>query len=551
MTGFNISIALNSNWKKSDQNQHYQVVQQGCWQQKVAEDKFLIVFGYFWGVSKEQFIELITFKRFDRLSEVDGHFCGVLIDGIDVFAFVDRLGGKSLFWQNRQGQLQISSHFKSLSHLTDTHLDRQALSDYQRFRWLTGSNTISPLIKTLPAHHVVQLNLPEVVPLSYWHLPAPKLSNDTFEQQVENTKQFLIKSLQKTRLRHQNVAIFLSGGVDSSLLAYLCKSIFERCVLITPYFEGGANEELDTAIAFAKILELEHKIVNVSLQSVKPTLVTLLKQGKEPLRHYSSIAMLAMMEAIEPEFTGVVYGEGADTLFGSNGIKRTVKSIYLHRILSFVPNFALSLVNIVTPKKAKILAIIKAKKTVEFVEDINAIRYRKSAQKLLEKNNVGKSLSSIFNPKNFKTLFTERLRNRIMQHVIDHECSKHFQETERIAELYNKEVISPFLALDIIQLSTSLPNKYYYGKQWIKPILRTLACEAYPRTLIYQDKHGFPVPFIRWLQDPLKDLVENLYSESALFDGKRLKELDVEEDYELFWLIINGRIIHQDIFSKK
>lgn len=551
MKGFNLKISLESDSHDLNDSVDFQVEQQGCWQTTLSKDKFVIVFGYFWGIAKTDFIELITFKRFDRLSEVDGHFCGVLIDGKDIYGFVDRLGGKSLYWQRQQGILHVNTHFQPLTHVNKVKLDPQALSDYQRFRWLTGSHTISCAIKTLPAHHIIHLNKMDAKPLSYWHLPNPTISRDSYLQHVENTKKLLVNSLHKARLKHENVAIFLSGGVDSSLLAYLCQSIFKRCVLITPRFEAGHNEELETAIAFAKTLGIEHKIVDVSLQSIKPTLETLLKQGKEPLRHYSSIAMLSMMQAIEPAFTGVVYGEGADTLFGSNGIKRTVKSIYIRRLLSFIPNFLLSIANIVIPTKVKILSQIKAKQSLEFVEDINAIRYRKAAQKILAEANVNKSKSSIFKPKNFTTLFKEKLRNQIMQHVIDHECSKHFQETERIAELCNKEVISPFLSLEVIRLSTSLPNKYYYGKQWIKPILRELACEAFAKPLIYQKKHGFPVPFISWLKGPLKDLVESLYSETVLFDGKRLQDLDVEQDYELFWLILNGRIIYQQTFSKK
>ena len=98
------------------------------------------------------------------------------------------------------------------------------------------------------------------------------------------------------------------------------------------------------------------------------------------------------------------------------------------------------------------------------------------------------------------------------------ECSNHFRETGLSATRFGKQIISPFMAKPVINAAKTLTRNQYFGKDFVKPILRELACEHFERKMIYAKKHGFEVPIVPWLKGPLAHLVDAARQENDLFD---------------------------------
>ncbi|MFT5850667.1 MAG: asparagine synthase (glutamine-hydrolyzing) [Colwellia sp.] len=553
MNGFLISRTLrdtNGNIEGNTTNRFtiggysYHISHKNCQIVHLA-DMILLVDGYFFPSSLNELKETITLQNFHELIHEKGHFCGVLITNSGMTFFNDVFGAKTIYWQQQGNKLLISSRAQ-LMPVYDLVIDPLAKFEILLYRFTTSSNTLLSAISKLKPKHTVQITGEKIQQQQqYWVLPKPKYSAVPLTEKIKKTKIALQNNLKVASKQYNKVAIFLSGGVDSSLLAALSKDIFEECCLITPVFKDEENPELATAKEFAKILGMKHYLVEISNESLLNDLQQLIKLNREPLRHYSSLAMTAMMREIPQDYQAVIYGEAADTLFGSNGIKRLETHLRWKKQCSYIPKSILSLGEKFLPGRVKVFKYLKSTSLQTLFLNLFRIHYTSTEQEIIDKlqdNNcyTVDSWSSI------KNSSLSDIRYQAQNLFIDCDMPIHFKEAELIAGLYDKHFISPFFDADVIEISSTLSNDDFYGSDYVKPVLRELASEYFPRELIYQKKRGFPVPFISWLNNPLQALVIEAVAEEFLFSKEQIGKLTVEHNYESYWLLINWHLAQKN-----
>jgi asparagine synthase (glutamine-hydrolysing) len=488
-------------------------------------------------------------EDYHYLAKAEGHFCGVVINPGGIVGFNDRYGGKTLYWKQHSEHLIITSRIANMP-IYDLDFNKLALSESCYYRWTTGRDSLLPSVKKLIIRSVVKFSNPDtIVQHSYWRLTQPEHNNVPLAEKVSQTKFLLIKALNAASQKYKKVAIFLSGGVDSSILAALSKDIFQQCYLITPVFSGEENPELETAKVFAKSLNIPHYLIEIDPTVLEADLKKLISLKREPLRHYSSLAMMAMMKAVPEEFDAVIYGEAADTLYGSNGIHRFITHARWKKQSQYIPLLALKLIKKIIPGRGKVLVDLKSKSLRDILLSITEIKYS-PAEKQVIAQLCGEEQAEISDwdwHKTVNDISPELRRHAAQERILSSDAAVHFNEAEIIAQHFGKHIISPFFSDESICLSSSLTDDDYFGDSYVKPVLRELACEYFSRELIYQKKHGFPVPFIAWLNGPLKHLVSSLRAERTLFDGRILDDFTVNDNFEIFWLLINWQILSQHL----
>lgn len=531
-------------------NYNYQLNSGDCYTRTLADGSLFIFDGYIFPESLESLSNAVALGDFTILDRLEGHFSGVYISEKGVLAFNDRFGGKTIYWQNYQKQLILCSR-SHLMPLYELDVCSKSASELVEYRWTSNDRTLLSNIQQLKTHHLAHFyDNHKVKQKNYWSLPKIKMDNVADIEKITATKNGLVNCLKEARKRYSKVAVFLSGGVDSSILAALSKDIFEDCYLVTPVFKGEENPELDNAKAFAKTLNLPLHLVEVDPLKLEKDLKTLIELKREPLRHYSSLAMMAMVAAIPKEYQAIVYGEAADTLFGSNGIKRVLTHAKWKKQVKFLPKFVLSLLKYIAPGRANVLLKLKRLSMKELVLASMKIKYTSKQQELLDEL-LGQPLDSDV-MWDFKTqsISSTELRYATQDRILSCDAGTHFQEAELIAQIYDKHIISPFLTPEVVDVAITLSPQQYFGSDYVKPILRELACEFFNRDLIYQQKHGFPVPFVSWLKGPLAHLVTSVETEDSFFDGRVFQNLIVEDNYEVIWLAINWQLLRY-IFAKQ
>ncbi|MDN3652421.1 asparagine synthase-related protein [Thalassotalea ponticola] len=497
----------------------------------------LIMCGYFWGRSQQQLNDDLIARDFEQLSHLDGHFCAALISRGTVFLFNDRYRGKTVYWRRDADTLWMSSHLQNFE--PDwLHFSNIGWQQCVNFRFVTNQHGFFNNINQLPIRSVAMITAASDE-VNHYQWSIASLSATSFDEQCQRTKQALLESLQKARKHHQSVAILLSGGVDSSLLAALAKQVFDDCLLVSARFDRF-DGELAMAKQFANSLQLPHLVVDIEDTQIYPSLTRLLEHYRKPLRHYSSLVVERLLSAIPASYTGVIYGEAADSMMGTFGVKKTLTK---QRIKALTPAWLSRFLNrlpLPSNNKADYLKQTANKTVDQLYCEAFAIDYGVHGQHFISHH----CAKNIADRGQLECLTTPASPSRIalVDFLIEHEVAQHFEETEIIAELYQKQIISPFMEAKIYAISKSLSDTQYFGKQWLKPVLRTLASDYYPKAWIYQHKKGFPVPMQAWLTGSLASAVAAAEDEVKSI-GLSTQALTPQRDYEVYWLLINLHVL--------
>ncbi|BES71684.1 hypothetical protein RE428_27020 [Marinobacter nanhaiticus D15-8W] len=324
----------------------------------------------------------------------------------------------------------------------------------------------------------------------------------------------------------------LSGGTDSFILAALAQQIFDKVVAYTPTWEDDFNPELERAEIFAKHLGLEHRIVTLTVDEIGIAYTQLVQAMGVPIRNFSSVPLFALLGYIGEEV--VLYGEFADTLFGSKPFKGRLLDLKYQKLLGpfgFVP------------KIQRVLNHLSASEnlySITWLHGISEKDFEHAATVLFgdEEKLPGPFLQSSGTVEAWKDM---NLRTSCRQHMV---------EIEFAAAFYDKVVATPFYSLELIQLSRRLTDEQLFGRKGlsviknfkqdysleVKPLLKELASRYIDRQHIYRSKLGFPTPHVKWILALFKDDLKELEVQGVIdsIDPKYIKSR-----YEWVWTQLN------------
>ena len=238
------------------------------------------------------------------VKQLDGMFSLAIVDTLtgEVFAARDRLGVKPLFIYQSAGSLVLSSEVGSILDLTgDDAVDEVGVRQYLKLRTFFNERTIYRNIKSFPAGCYMQNG--KVV--RYWEYnPAPQEAPEDGE--IES---LVRNSIDLRVMADVSVGSYLSGGVDSSIIAALCG----RAHSWTVGFRG--HNEFDWAKLAARHIGTDHHEVLINEGEFPEIASQMVKKRREPLSVPNEVLLYRMTQNVKRENTVVLSGEGADELF--------------------------------------------------------------------------------------------------------------------------------------------------------------------------------------------------------------------------------------------
>lgn len=516
-----------------------------------------LVDGYILGYSQDRLIDAFEERDDAFLARAHGSYCALIIgQNGDMQGFCDRIGARTLFWQSSpQSGITIASRWEQVP-LRVVEWDAVGLSETLRYRWTSGERTQIRGVGQLPIWHRVLFRRNGEISLQNT-IEKPKYTRQLREplrrRKVDETRSALATTLSDMAQHHENAAVYLSGGVDSALLAAMAKPCFRKLLLVTPVFPGEANPELPTAKEFAGALHLEHLMVDVDPERLELDLRALVR-AKGGQVNYLLLPMHQMNLAIPDDYELVIYGLGGDTLFGSGQFKRVESLLHRKAYVDRVSTTILELLSRVPNNRIRGLCRLKRRSVADIVLHHLRIKYDADALTIIDSISNA-DLNDIY--ANRALLRCLRMHNNKLDHfelrgllqdiAFASEGANHAKETELSATLCAKKVFVPYMSEPVQDAASTLTKEQYFGIDYVKPVLRELACEHFDRKLIYQRKYGFDVPYLSWLKGPLVKLVDSVKSERELFAGELLKNLDLESHHALFWTLINWQIDNENI----
>lgn len=229
----------------------------------------------------------------------------------------DHFGQKPLFYTESGGRLTFASEIKALlaDDPTLAELSPRALDQYLTMRFVQPPETFFSRVRALPpAHYMVWENGRSRIE-RYWDLSyGPKWTYSEAET-LERIDQLLAETVKLHLLSDVPVGAFLSGGLDSTLIAsYAARTLGSELRTFSMGIPYRDLNELPYAAAVAARYGTRHfaEEVTPSVVDDLPRLVSALDEPADPL----SICLLHLARMTARQVKVVLGGDGGDELFG-------------------------------------------------------------------------------------------------------------------------------------------------------------------------------------------------------------------------------------------
>lgn len=260
------------------------------------------------------------------LEKLSGQFAFAIYDARarKLFLARDHFGICPLFYTKVGSAVVFASEVKALLAYpgVECRLDMTGFDQVLSFPGLVSPSTMFKGIISLASGHYVIATGDGVREAEYWDLDYPVLNElpaaETEDRYAEELTGLLAESVRERLVSDTPVGLYLSGGLDSSLVAALAHQEERNCVRQTfsVSFQGKANCEREHQQAVVRATGAVHRDVEFDSGSVLDRLKDAVYHAECPLRETYDTACLALAESAKASGCSVVLtGQGADELF--------------------------------------------------------------------------------------------------------------------------------------------------------------------------------------------------------------------------------------------
>lgn len=254
------------------------------------------------------------------LPRLRGMFAFALLDLRQgkLFLVRDRVGKKPLLWWADGGRLAFASTVRGLLPALPEkarRLSADGLDAFLAHRYIPAPRTIVEDVQRVPNGHLLEWDLTHAVPRlrCWWSAADEKVAAD------QPWTEILDEAIRLRCVADRPVGIFLSGGVDSTVVACRLSAIGQRLEAFTAAFPGSEFDEASAAAALCDRLAMPHRQVVIpgSISSDFPAIVAALD---EPFADPSAIPLWYLARETTRHVKVVLGGDGGDELLA--GYKR-------------------------------------------------------------------------------------------------------------------------------------------------------------------------------------------------------------------------------------
>lgn len=460
----------------------------------------------------------------------------------------DRMGKKPLFYQ-AGGDIIFGSEIKALLQhpAVKRELSLEALNLYLTYEYVPQPLTIYKDIFKLPAGSFLVWQDGDFQITKFWEIDFRRIRRTFSEGEYLAEFDRLLDDAVRLRLVSDvPLGVFLSGGIDSSTIAYYAQKNSSRKVktfsigFIDPSFDESEYSRLA-----AEQLGSEHYQQKFTEQEVLNLLPSVVKLQDEPLGDASLFPTHLLAKFTRQYVTVALAGDGGDELlYGYPTFQMHKLSEYYFKLPRFlrqhvfhkiIQNLPTSFNNLTFDYGLK--RFDASTEYPDWQRDLVWIgSFTLQDKALLLREEV---LRQINLKKTFQPL--EKYLHEVAGEVFLDKASYLYLKTYLLDDILVKtdrasmyaslEARNPFLDYRVVDLLTSLPPNLKMRGLQPKYLLKKLMAGRLPDKIINRKKKGFGMPVAKWLLGELRNLVrenildERFINEQGLFDYEYLKML--------------------------
>ena len=440
----------------------------------------------------------------------------------------DRMGVKPLYYAWNGSTFWFGSELKALRAFRAwrPEIDRDAVGQYLQYGYISAPRSIYRNVqKLLPGHWLELGEVGEPVAHQYWTAVAAEETLQGSEEELENRLEtLLIDACRYRMVSDVPVGVFLSGGLDSSLVAALLQRYGGGEVrTFTIGFDDPRYDESGHARKVAEHLGTRHTEKIVTAGDMLGVLEKWADLFDEPFGDQSGVPTYLVSKMAREHVKVALSADGGDELF--SGYSHYGVLLERERQLSRWPALARSAIGMVSPH---------ALRTVMDALPMPA-QWRHSARRnvlerieklhvlfpALDRGAMYDLAMSFWTPWEISSLlgaeaaprdcvaapsFADQMARCDLRHYLPDDILTKVDRTTMAVGLEGRE---PLLDHRLAEFALRLPPEMRRGALGTKHLLRKVLYRHVPRELIDRPKQGFAIPLASWMRGELAPLLDN------------------------------------------
>jgi asparagine synthase (glutamine-hydrolysing) len=500
----------------------------------------------------EVLLKLYIRDKEECLNKLNGFFSFCIFDKQEESLFLarDRYGIKPLLYLFDEDKFIFASEMKALlQYGIEKKLDYNSLYIYLQLNYIPAPDTIFSDVKKLLPGHYMKVSRKKMEVESYYQIPyesdQAKRNKIPYPKAKEKFKQLLEAAVQRRLVSDVPLGSFLSGGVDSSVIAALASRHKPDLQTFSIGFRDEKFfDETRYARLVAKKLKTKHTVFSLTNNDLYNHLNSILDYIDEPFADSSAIAVYILSKETRKHATVALSGDGADELLAGYNKHEAFRKV-IHR------GWKENLVNTMSP----IWKMIPQSRNGALANKARQLARFSEGLKLSSKDRYWQWAGYAGKEETLKMLhpdlrinmwlkdFVPRRKN-ILQYVPDRESINDILYTDMNLVLPNDmltkvdlmsmanslEVRVPFLDYEVVNFLFSLPDEYKINSRIRKRILQDTFRDVLPRQLYNRPKKGFEVPLLKWFRNEMRSLItDDLLSEEFITQQGVFEYIEIDK----------------------
>lgn len=475
------------------------------------------------------------------LERLNGFFAFCIYDKLERTFFIarDRYGIKPLLYLFDEDKFIFSSEMKTiLRYGIDRTLDYTSLYTYLHLNYIPAPATIFRNVRKLLPGHWMKVSAGKMEISKWYDIPyvreQAEANTVTYEEAQKTFAALLEASVQRRLVADVPLGAFLSGGVDSSVVAGLASRHKPDLHTFSIGFRDQKFfDETDYARIAARHFNTKHTVFSLTNDDLYQHVHAVLDYIDEPFADSSAINVYILSRETRKHATVSLSGDGADELLGGYN-----KHAAFLRISD--PGFMEKLITAAGP----LWKILPQSRSGKFSNAVRQLRRFAEGSALDSRTRYWRWAGFTNETEIFSLLLPEVAAAVAMPeyNAAKSALTAHFGDPPSINDvLYSDmklvlandmlmkvdlmsmanslEVRVPFLDYELVNYCFTLPSEYKIDRRMRKKILQDAFREMLPPGIYNRPKKGFEVPLLQWFRREMRSLITD-----DLLSKKKIEE---------------------------
>jgi len=464
------------------------------------------------------------------LSKFNGMFAFCIFNKTTKSFFIarDKIGIKPLYYYHKDKIFAFGSELKVFPATLLATKNEKALLQFLVLGYIPAPNSAYENVFKLEPGSFLEYKAEKLTTTKYWSAidkaTHQKYNISSYDVALDIVEETLQQAVKMQMVADVNVGCFLSGGVDSSLIAAIAQKNSSKP--IKTYSMGFKEKGFDESVYAQEVanhLKTDHHTLTFSPDDLLEQINDFDFYFDEPFGDFASLPLsILCKKAREQGITVALSGDGGDELF--LGYERYTFATRYYNLFKNKPKLLRQLL----VEGFKLSKNDQALKMVYPVSNPSLMNFYQIYATSLKPwditkvihpdfltKNYGKETINIFDilniPDNFSIEDEKDLSNiDILWNLPDEMLTK----SDRASMRFSLELRVPLLDANLVEISRAIPHEFLLKGGVKKAILKDLLAKHVPKHLFDRPKRGFSVPIGVWFRNELKaellDLQEGL-----------------------------------------